>query len=667
MSSIKSTFFKIIRRKESPLFLILIVAGLSLFGWFSGKMGLASYSLNYIPSPHLASVIFFVLSFHFIFYIRSEKSRFVKLIATPLVLLVALFSIYIFLNYFFKSIWEIETIFIRNPEKFGNVLIGRTSPITSLLLIFICIGIAGIRQNNSKIVKYIGGSFSLLTFLISSVLLIGYLYKEPLLYGSQIIPVSLPSSICSLLFGVTLLRVYESHFWTYNLIQENKVTRLLLKSFLPIVVIIVILQGYLITTFSLNLKNPPLSVAIILLIVVTITIYIVIRVTSVLGINLVKAEKALKESNEKFSKAIHFAPFPIMIHAENGKVHAISQGWIDLSGYTLFDIPTIEKWTEHAYGSQKQNVKEDINSLYKMIGSKNEGEYTIISKDGTKRIWDFSSAYLGNFEKEGRIVISMAKDVTERKHAENELKTNERKLHQLNIDKDRFISILGHDLKSPFNNILGFSEVLTEDIRNLSSEEIEEISKNIYNSAIITNHLLDDILMWAKTQQGKIPFKPQILSFADICKNILEILNPGAYAKNITVYYSVADNINVYADIDMLKTIILNLVSNAIKFSNRGGRININAEQNPGNVIISVSDNGVGITQDNLAKLFDISEVITTKGTAKETGTGLGLLLCREFVEKHGGKIWVESEVGKGSDFKFTLPISADQANSINN
>jgi two-component system, sensor histidine kinase and response regulator len=660
MRTIKPKFFQIIRRKELPLYLILIVAGLTLIGWFSDNTGLASYSLNFIPFTHLGAVTYIILSIYFIFFIKLEKSGFVKFIETPLVLLVTLFGIYIFLNYFFKFTWNFETIFIKNPEKFGNVVIGRTSPITSLLVIFICIGLLGIRRNNSKIVKYIGGSFSLLTFIISSILLIGYMFKEPILYGSHIIPVSLPSSICSMLFSVTLLRVYESHFWTFDLIEENKVTRLLLKSFLPIVIIIIIFQGYLITTFSLNLKNPALSVAIILLIVVVITIYIVIRVSTVLGINLVRAEKALKESNEKFSKAIHYAPFPIMIHAENGKVHAISQGWIDLSGYTLFDIPTIEKWTEHAYGSQKQNVKEDINSLYKMIGSKNEGEYTIISKDGTKRIWDFSSAYLGNFEKEGRIVISMAKDVTERKHAENELKTNERKLHQLNIDKDRFISILGHDLKSPFNNILGFSEVLTEDIRKLNVDEIEDIAININKSARITNSLLEDILMWATVQRGKIPFNPQKLSLADICKNILEILNPGAYAKNITVFYSVADNINVYADIDMLKTIILNLVANAIKFSNRGGRININAEQNPGNVIISVSDNGVGIAPDNLAKLFDISEIITTKGTAKETGTGLGLLLCKEFVEKHSGKIWVESEAGKGSEFKFTLPYNLE-------
>jgi signal transduction histidine kinase len=173
--------------------------------------------------------------------------------------------------------------------------------------------------------------------------------------------------------------------------------------------------------------------------------------------------------------------------------------------------------------------------------------------------------------------------------------------------------------------------------------------------------------MWARTQQGKIPFKPQILNFKDIFKDTLEILAPNANAKNITINYSATDEINVFADIDMIKTVLRNLVSNAIKFTNSGGSINIDAKQNSENVIISVYDNGIGVPPENLTKLFDISEVITTTGTAKETGTGLGLLLCKEFVEKHGGKIWVESEVGKGSDFKFNLPISSEQANAIKN
>jgi signal transduction histidine kinase len=232
-----------------------------------------------------------------------------------------------------------------------------------------------------------------------------------------------------------------------------------------------------------------------------------------------------------------------------------------------------------------------------------------------------------------------------------------KQFEKLNTDKDRFISILSHDLKSPFNNLLGLSEVLTEDIRKLDIDEIESIANNINKSARIAHNLLEDILMWARTQQGKIPFKPQKLSFRDIYINVFEILNPNAKAKNISINYSEQDKINIFADINMLKTVLRNLVSNAIKFTNSGGAINIIAEENSGNVTISVSDNGIGIKPDDLIKLFDISQVLTTTGTAKETGSGLGLLLCKEFVEKHGGKIWVESEVGRGSEFKFTLPL----------
>jgi signal transduction histidine kinase len=241
---------------------------------------------------------------------------------------------------------------------------------------------------------------------------------------------------------------------------------------------------------------------------------------------------------------------------------------------------------------------------------------------------------------------------------------SEIRLHQLNSDKDRFISILGHDLKSPFNNLLGLSEILKEDIRKLDIDEIESIANDINKTARTTYNLLEDILKWARTIQGKIPFNPQNISFTDNCMNILEILNPNAKTKNITINYSALDEINIFADIDMLKTVLRNLVSNAIKFTNTGGTIRIKAEQTDSNVTISVLDNGIGITPDDLNKLFDISQYITTKGTANEPGTGLGLLLCKEFVEKHGGKIWVESEAGKGSDFKFSLPIYAEQSKS---
>ena len=229
-------------------------------------------------------------------------------------------------------------------------------------------------------------------------------------------------------------------------------------------------------------------------------------------------------------------------------------------------------------------------------------------------------------------------------------------LKELNISKDRFISILAHDLKSPFNGILGFLSLLTEDIHKYSIDEVEKIIHLINTSANNTYNLLEEILTWARAQSGKIPFDPKKQSLSDICSTIFENLNLTASTKNITIDYSTLNGTHIYADKDMIHAVLRNLVSNAIKFTNYGGAINIYAKQNNLNIEITISDNGIGISRNVVSKLFDISHKISTKGTANEKGTGLGLLLCKEFIEKHNGKIWVESKLGKGSDFKFTIP-----------
>ncbi|MCD4698381.1 MAG: HAMP domain-containing histidine kinase [Bacteroidales bacterium] len=242
-----------------------------------------------------------------------------------------------------------------------------------------------------------------------------------------------------------------------------------------------------------------------------------------------------------------------------------------------------------------------------------------------------------------------------------EVKSQNEELKKLNADKDRFIFILAHDLKSPFNSMLGFLELLSVNIRKYDIDEIEKQINIVNNAARNTFQLLEDLLMWVRTQSGKIPYKPQKLNFSDICMDIVAFLKPNASAKNITINHFVAEKITVFADINMLKTILRNLISNAIKFTNPGGRIDIYTVKTQSNITISVSDNGVGIAPEILNKLFDISQTHTTKGTINESGTGLGLFLCNEFVRKHGGKIRVESEVGKGSNFEFTLPLYKKQ------
>ena len=234
------------------------------------------------------------------------------------------------------------------------------------------------------------------------------------------------------------------------------------------------------------------------------------------------------------------------------------------------------------------------------------------------------------------------------------------KLFKLNNDKDLFITVLAHDLKSPFNSILGFLGLLENNIHINDINETKSQIKIINNSANHVYNLLESLLNWARMQSGKIPFLPQKLQLSSICNETIELLKANSISKNINLKYSVADNIFIFADKYMLSTILRNLVSNAIKFTNNGGEIKINAEIKNAIVMITISDNGIGISKEIINKLFDITQLYTSVGTQKEEGTGLGLVLCKDFVEKHSGRIWVESKLGIGSNFKFTMPIFKD-------
>lgn len=231
-------------------------------------------------------------------------------------------------------------------------------------------------------------------------------------------------------------------------------------------------------------------------------------------------------------------------------------------------------------------------------------------------------------------------------------------LKNVNSQKDKFFSILAHDLRNPFNNILGYSLLTLNNLRIYDINKIEEHIHVIYKMSKQTYNLLEEILMWAKSQSGNIFYSPQELSFITVCQEIIETLKVSAIAKNITINNFDTNKTYLSADENMLKTILRNLISNAIKFTHQNGTINIFTETSGSNAIIIISDNGVGIDKNNIEKLWEITSHYSTTGTADEKGTGFGLILCKEFVEKHGGKIWVESELGKGSNFKFTMPLN---------
>ena len=240
--------------------------------------------------------------------------------------------------------------------------------------------------------------------------------------------------------------------------------------------------------------------------------------------------------------------------------------------------------------------------------------------------------------------------------AKEKAEKSEIQLKELNTTKDKLFSIISHDLRSPFNSILSLSDLLIYNIENKEEEESESFAKLINASAKNALILVDNLLNWTRSQTGKITFSPTLSNLNPIIVEIFNILNSTADNKNISLNYDQSTQIKVFADLDMLKTVLRNLISNGIKFTNTNGRIDVYTLQKQNALEITVKDNGVGINKKIHNKLFKIDKTTTTRGTADEKGSGLGLVLCKEFVEKHGGKIWVESELGKGSNFKFTLP-----------
>ena len=237
-----------------------------------------------------------------------------------------------------------------------------------------------------------------------------------------------------------------------------------------------------------------------------------------------------------------------------------------------------------------------------------------------------------------------------------QLKASEKKLKKLNNTKDKLFSVIAHDIRNPFNAILGFSTILDNNLNNLSTNEIKEFISKIVEASEETYKLLEDLLTWAKSQLGQLKAKPCEVSTRDVIQECLGSLKSLARNKNISINISNTTTHCSYVDKEMIKFVIRNLLHNAIKFSHPNSIIEISAEETSNNMIaLSIKDHGVGIRKEKLDILFNLEEFLSTNGTSHEKGTGLGLSLSKEMIELNKGEIIVSSEVGKGSEFVITL------------
>jgi len=240
-------------------------------------------------------------------------------------------------------------------------------------------------------------------------------------------------------------------------------------------------------------------------------------------------------------------------------------------------------------------------------------------------------------------------------HLSNQVKHVTKELNEAVASHVKFLSIIAHDLRSPFNTILGSLELLKAKLDSLGMADIESFITIAHNSARRTLNLLDNLLAWSVMQNEEKCLDPVRIDLHELVSDEIESIEPLARQKQINLYHTIMPGLNVSADLQSVKMIFRNLLSNAVKFTNKGGEITVSAAETSHFVEIAVEDNGVGISSETMKNLFKTQNLRSTAGTCNERGTGLGLLLCKEYVELHGGKIRAESQ-GKGSKFIFTLP-----------
>ncbi len=367
-----------------------------------------------------------------------------------------------------------------------------------------------------------------------------------------------------------------------------------------------------------------------------------------------QSEEAQKESELRYRKLFKNSPSGIMVLDENGIILDANDVNTKTTLYPLSELigsdVRIMLPPEKAY-----MVSENINRI--LTGEVIEEEVVNIRKDGTLGVFLLKEVAITL--PDGRLgILSVSNDITARKQSDSEIKLKNEELHKLNIQKDKFFSIIAHDLRSPFQTLVGFSPMAEEKLLSLPLEKIQKIAVNMRRSANKLFNLVENLLEWSLMQQGVIKYEPRSFLLSVTIGEIISLVQDTANRKMIEICLDVPEDLVVIADAKMLESIIHNLVFNALKFTHRGGNIIVSAKSVSDKlVVISVSDTGIGMNMKIIDHLYQLDANISRRGTEGESGTGLGLIICRDFIERHGGKLWVESEEGRGSTFCFSLPL----------
>lgn len=374
---------------------------------------------------------------------------------------------------------------------------------------------------------------------------------------------------------------------------------------------------------------------------------------------LLNAEESLELTKEKYIELFNYAPIGYITFDENYVIQEANLTMTEIIGEKPEDL--IQRRFSTFMDSESQNLFYSYVENLKKTKLKQTCELKIKRKNNEIRYIKMDSSIFYFKLHNSLLILSCIIDTTESKKNKKIIEESENKFKELSSTKDKFFSIIAHDLKNPFYQLMGLSELLVNNFSSYDISKIENYIKMIHETSKRGYNLLENLLQWAKTQSENFKPNPKDILLKPLAIDSINLVIGNSVSKNINLSYDIPVDCYVFADQNMLEIILHNLISNAVKFTGRGGSVSVSAKKEKNYVEICVEDTGIGIRETDLGKLFRIDVSHTTPGTDKEKGTGLGLILCKEFVEKNGGTITVKSIYGQGSSFNFTLPVSMCQ------
>lgn len=356
------------------------------------------------------------------------------------------------------------------------------------------------------------------------------------------------------------------------------------------------------------------------------------------------------------------SPISIELFDANGLLQEVNQACLDLFGivdrkaivgYDLFSDPNLPH-TAIEQIRAGETVRYESEFDFNLVKSQ---QLYQTYREGICHL-EYSFIPIKNESKEITGYIAYISEITKRKKAELLLEAQAKELQKINLNKDKFFSIIAHDLKSPFNAILGFTELMLQNYNDLDDATFIKGLQTIESAGNHAYKLVENLLLWSKNQTKGNIFTPEWLSLNKQIKESLILADSAIQNKELEVSFKQKQIFNIFTDRNMIDLVLRNLISNSIKFTHKKGKISVTISVNDQEILTSITDNGLGISENKLSTLFEINKPQNTLGTENEQGTGLGLILCKDFIENMGGKIWVESTLGIGSTFTFSLPLS---------